>query len=109
MKFRNQYSIMTSVALLTGMAVGAVIGALFAPKSGKETRENLAGAIKGVVGASLTDYSETEIKDHLVDDLRAQTKKAADQLTGTPEEALDLTKTTVKQKGPKSRQLPAES
>lgn len=109
MKLRNTNSMMTSIALITGMAVGAVLGALFAPKSGKETREELAGTIKGIVGASLSNH-DIEIKDHLVEDLRAQVKETADHLSGgTPEEAVDLTKTTIKQQGPKSRQIPVES
>jgi len=108
MKLKHTNSLMTSVALITGVAVGAVISALFAPKSGKETRRNVAGAIKGILGASLPERS-LEITDHVVEDLRTQTKEKADLLTGTPEDGLDLTKTTIKQKGPKSRQVPAES
>ncbi|CAM3950346.1 YtxH-like protein [Pedobacter westerhofensis] len=107
MKLRKTNSMMTSIALLTGIAVGAAISALFAPKSGKETRRNVAGAIKGIVGASLTERT-AEVKDHLVEDLREQTKLKADQLTGNPEEAVDLTKTTIREKGPKSRQVPTE-
>jgi gas vesicle protein len=107
MKLRQTNHLMTSIALITGVAVGAVISALFAPKSGKETRRNVAGAIRGIVGASLSD-SHLEIKDHLVEDLRTQTREKADQLTVTTEEGLDLTKTTIKQKGPKSRQVPVE-
>jgi gas vesicle protein len=108
MKVKNTSSIMSSIALITGIAVGAVIGALFAPKSGKETRKNVAGTIKGMLGISMAN-KEVEIKDHLVDDLRIQTREAADRLTGASGDLPDLTKTTVKQKGPKSRQLPIES
>jgi gas vesicle protein len=107
MKFRRTNHLMTSIALITGVAVGAVISALFAPKSGKETRRNVAGAIKGIVGASLAEKS-VEVKDHLVEDLRTQTREKADHLTGITDEAPDLTKNTIKQTGPKSRQVPAE-
>jgi len=34
-----------SAALLIGLGVGAGIALLFAPKSGKETREDIAGAV----------------------------------------------------------------
>jgi gas vesicle protein len=108
MKIRHSNHLMTSIALITGVAVGAVISALFAPKSGKETRRNVAGAIMGIVGASLADKT-VEIRDHLVEDLRTQTRQKADQLTGVAEDAHDLTKNTIKQSGPKSRQVPAES
>ena len=30
-----------TIALFTGLAIGVIIGILFAPKSGKETRNNL--------------------------------------------------------------------
>lgn len=98
---------MTSIALVTGIAVGAVISALFAPKSGKETRRNVAGALKGIVGASLAERA-TEVKDHFVEDLREQTREKADLLAGSTDETVDLTLTTIKQKGPKSRQVPTE-
>ncbi|MCX2480522.1 YtxH domain-containing protein [Pedobacter sp. MC2016-15] len=88
MKFRQTNHLMTSIALIAGIAVGAAIGALFAPKSGKETRRKVAG--------------------HLVEDLRSQTKEKADQLANVAEDAVDLAKTTIKNKGPKSRQVPEE-
>lgn len=106
MRLKQTDSLMTSIALITGIAVGAVISALFAPKSGKETRRNVAGAIKGILGASLADR-KPEIADHLVEDLRSHTKEKADQLIGTGE-TVDLIKNTIKQKGPKSRQVPVE-
>ena len=107
MKFRKSDSVMTTIALLSGIAVGAVISALFASKSGKETRAELAEAFKGIVGvpAAKTDL---EIKGQLVPDLRAQVKESADHLTGAPDETPDLSRTTLKQTGPKSRQVPTE-
>ena len=107
MKLRKSDSIMTSIALLSGIAVGAVISALFASKSGKETRAEIAGAFKELVGEA-SSKAEVEIKGQLVPDLRAQVKESADHLTGSPDETLDLSRTTLKQTGPKSRQVPTE-
>lgn len=108
MKFRKTDSVMTGIAAITGLAVGAVIGALFAPESGRNARKKLADAINGIIAAP-ADYKEIDIKDHIVEDVRTKVKTAADQLTGATDELPDLTKTTLKQTGPKSRQLPIES
>jgi gas vesicle protein len=37
-------------ALCIGLGVGAVIGMLFAPKSGEETRDDIAGTINNGIG-----------------------------------------------------------
>jgi gas vesicle protein len=47
-------------ALCAGIAVGAVLGILFAPKSGEETREDIAGTVNDGI-----------------DEVRARTARAA--------------------------------
>jgi len=106
LKYTNQ--MMGSIAFITGVAVGAVISALFAPKSGKQTRRDIAAAIKGVAGTSGNDQ-HADITGHHIEDMRTQIREKADHLSGVAAETVDLTKTTIKQKGPKSRQVPTES
>lgn len=107
MRLHKSDSMLKSIALLTGVAVGAVFAALFAPKSGKETRDDLAKLINDTIDSSKEEA--VEIKENVVPNLRAHVKEVADHLTGSAEEAIDTTKTTLKQTGPQSRQLPAES
>lgn len=64
----------TSTALLAGMAAGAVLGLLIAPKSGEETREGLSAAIsdwgnavKGAVTMRLEKLSD--FKSHMLEAL----------------------------------------
>lgn len=104
MKFKTQYSYLPAVALLAGIAAGTAIAALFAPKSGAETRSSLQQFFTGLLESQ--PAKEIEISDHLVDDLRAEVKKHADHLTGEEGEKVDPVKHTLKQTGPKSRQLP---
>jgi gas vesicle protein len=54
------------VALLTGAALGATFGLLYAPQSGKETREQLkeeAGKAKDKIGQQYADLSE-QVSDY---------------------------------------------
>jgi len=104
MKLRRTDSTMNSIALIAGIAVGAALGVLFAPKNIKAVRKRLTDDLKGLVG--LAETAATDIKDHTIPDLRADIKEKADHLTGP--DAVDTTKTTLKQTGPKSRQLPVE-
>lgn len=105
MKFKRDNTPLTTIGLLAGLAVGAVVAALFAPKSGSETREDIANGIKNLFGSEETDIA-ADVKPHAVEDLRLHAKEVADQLAGSPETAVDLTKTTLKADIPKSRQLP---
>ena len=49
-------------ALLTGLAVGAVLGVLFAPESGSETRERLSNALNDL-GDSIKDLASKGLED----------------------------------------------
>jgi len=89
MKFSKVEPKMPVVALIVGIAVGAAFGILFAPKSKSKFRSpSLVKPIK---------------------DLRAHSLEVSEHLTGSAENMPDLTKTTLKQTGPKSRQLPIEA
>ena len=104
MKLRKENSTLTTIGLLSGLAVGAVIAALFAPKSGSAFREDIANTLKGLFGGA-EETHEVEIKP--VDDLRLHTKEVADHLTTAPVEGVDLSKTTLQHDFPKSPSLPA--
>jgi gas vesicle protein len=89
MKFSKDHSALTTVGLLSGLAVGAVVAALFAPKSGSEFREDIAERIKGMFGHCNTQKA-VEIKPNAIEDLRLHTKEVADQLSAAPLEGLVL-------------------
>ncbi|GGC62916.1 hypothetical protein GCM10011387_15640 [Pedobacter quisquiliarum] len=107
MKLIRENTNLKTIGLITGLAAGAVVAALFATKSGSEYRELIAKRIKGLLG-EIEPQKAVEIKDHVVEDVRSQVMEAANKLTGDAEN-VDLTKTTLKHTEPKSRQLPIES
>ncbi|MCD0490319.1 YtxH domain-containing protein [Pedobacter sp. MC2016-14] len=107
MKFRKVDSSLPAVALITGIAVGAVISTLFTPQSGSKARGFVSDIFTDLTGI-FKKRKSLEIKEHLVDDIRSHVKKTADHLTGSPELVQDPVKHTLKQTGPKSRQLPLE-
>ena len=91
-------SAMPIVALLAGLAVGTVIGMLFAPERGADIRGkisdkagDLAESVKDKV-QSLKDKlrAETdkavEVKDQVVEDVRKKAKEASDSLQGNKNE-----------------------
>jgi gas vesicle protein len=106
MKFSKENSALTTIGMLAGVAVGAVVAALFAPKSGSEIREDIANGIKGLFGA-VEAPKAVEIKPNAIEDVRLHTKEVAEQLSAAPLEGLDTTKTTLKHEFPKTRPLPA--
>lgn len=91
-------STMPVVALLAGLAVGAVVGILFAPESGADTRgkisdkagdlaESVKDKIQSVKEKIGTQADElVEVKDHVVEDVRKKTKEAADHLKGVKDD-----------------------
>ncbi|TDQ11845.1 YtxH domain-containing protein [Pedobacter metabolipauper] len=48
------------IALLAGLAVGAVVGVLFAPESGESARKKIKDAANGLLGNSVEEPEETE-------------------------------------------------
>lgn len=79
------------IALLAGLAVGAVLGILFAPDSGKNTREKIADkaldladeakdglySIKDKV--SMGKDSLTNLKDRVVDNVKSKVESASQE------------------------------
>jgi gas vesicle protein len=53
----NRWQTTTSV-FFVGLGVGAALGILFAPKSGKETRDQIFGTVKEGVDAALAQGSK---------------------------------------------------
>ena len=73
----------TVAAGVAGLAAGAALGVLFAPKSGKETREdlmkaldNLSNKVKALKPEDVKKYVDKNIK---------KIKKELDELTGKKE------------------------
>ena len=75
------------VALLAGLAVGAVIGVLFAPDSGKATRERISDK-----ALDLADNA----KDSLVS-IKEKINTGKDSLIGLKDRAVDVVKSKVDQ------------
>jgi gas vesicle protein len=71
------------VALLTGLAVGAVLGVLFAPSSGEETRSLIADRASGL-GEDLKDKYQS-VKDKVV--------SSKEDLAGLKDRVTDSVKT----------------
>jgi gas vesicle protein len=107
MKLIRENTNLKTIGLLTGLAAGAVVAALFATKSGSEYRDLIAKRIKGLLGEIDEPKKAVEIKDHVVEDVRVKVAESALKLTGEIED-VDLIKTTLKHTEPKSRQLPIE-
>jgi hypothetical protein len=66
------------VALLAGVAIGAVIGIMLAPEKGAETRSTVKKLLKDW-GSKLTDFSEEEADEltELKNTLKAEMNKKA--------------------------------
>lgn len=63
--------------LLTGIGIGAGLGVLFAPKSGKETRADLKKKMDEFV-AYLKGIDYNEVKDNLIEKVEDLKKELAD-------------------------------
>lgn len=80
----------TLVALLTGAALGAGFGLLYAPQSGKETREQLkeeAGKAKDKLGKEYEDLSSQVVE--YADSARSKFEKRIDKLFKTANNEAD--------------------
>ena len=69
----------TASGLLIGIGVGVAIGILLAPKSGKDTRDQIVGTMKdGLDGAMAKGQKLTRRVQQTLDDARERVKDAAD-------------------------------
>nr|WP_068890284.1 YtxH domain-containing protein [Pedobacter panaciterrae] len=85
---------LTAFALLAGLAAGAAIAVLFAPRSGRESRKLLADKLN----LEQQDHPY-ELKNESVDDLREITREHADQLQGPTGKRKDPTQIKVPSAG----------
>lgn len=65
------------LGLLAGLAAGAVLGVLFAPKKGKETRDELSKKAK-----DLSDTIKTAVNEsgEMIADIRKDVRKHAEKI-----------------------------
>jgi len=105
---RESDSTKAIVALLTGLAVGAVLGVLFAPSSGEETRglisekandltDNLKDKYQSVKEQVLAQKDElVDYKDRVVDQAKAKAHDISDKVKNYKDESVDAAKQGIK-------------
>jgi len=93
--YGQQDNHMSAFALLAGLAAGAAIAVLFAPRSGRESRRLLAKTFN----PSKKQGNHYELKDQLLDDLRETNREHADQLQGPQNKRKDTTQIKVPSAG----------
>ncbi len=82
------------LALIAGVAAGTVLGILFAPEKGVETRDKLNDALKNL-GDSIKDRAAEEIenfnslKEKVVDNLKTQIADAQEKFNSEFEKTED--------------------
>ncbi|QQL49751.1 YtxH domain-containing protein [Mucilaginibacter ginkgonis] len=74
----------TVLALLAGLAAGAILGVLFAPDNGSDTREKLSDSLKDITD-SIKDTAGRElqnllgVKDRIVSDIKTKINGADEE------------------------------
>lgn len=97
------------VALLTGLAVGAVLGVLFAPSSGEETRTLISDKATDLTGDLKERYQSVkekivtgkddlvDFKDRAVDTVKTKASNLTQEFQDYKGEALGTAKNDIKQ------------
>lgn len=94
MKYNNNNNTLTAIASIAGLAIGAALGILFAPKSGRDLRSKFKFSVAG------NHYNEDELlSDHPVEDLWEKTRDHANQLQGPQKKRRDISKIRVPSAG----------
>lgn len=96
------------VALLTGLAVGAVLGVLFAPSSGEETRSLISDKASDLTGDLKEKYNSVkekiaggledaeDMKDDAIDQAKSKAKDLKQDYKDFKNDATDKAKDEVK-------------
>jgi gas vesicle protein len=94
MKYNNNNATLTAVASIAGLAIGAALGILFAPKSGRDIRSKLK------FGTSPTSRKEDDLfTGHPLEDLWETTRDHADHLQGPEKKRRDTSRIKVPSAG----------
>jgi gas vesicle protein len=103
---RNNFGGSVTMALFAGLAIGAVLGILFAPKSGKETRRELAEKGEKFLEMSREGFSEVVEKTR---DLTEAGKQKIEEFKIAGEEILEKGKKKVETTAKKIKLIVDES
>lgn len=97
----HQDKSLTAFAGLIGLATGAAIAVLFAPDSGKRSRNKLSNAAQALFGQFRKKHAATtaESDEHHITDLRENARAHASQLKGSESKRKDPTKITISSAG----------
>lgn len=89
-KARNKTLKDTAIGAAIGVSVGAAAGVLLAPKSGKETREDIAKGARELPEKAQELVEKTKVKvaeaKEKVNERRLNNKNAADEIAAADEE-----------------------
>jgi len=86
---------LTAFALIAGLAAGAAIAVLFAPRSGRDSRKLLAEKLN----LKAVPPHPHELEDHIFDDLRETVRDHADHLQGPENKRKDPSQIKVPSAG----------
>lgn len=85
---------LSSFAFLAGLAAGAAMAVLFAPKTGRESRKLLAEKL-----GFGQQHHQQDLEEHLFDDLRETARDHADQIQGPESKRKDPTQIKIPSAG----------